>query len=112
MTDIQNIPLSKLVLSDLNVRKARSKDDIAAMAASIEAEGILQNLLAHPAASETFAVVIGGTRLAAMQLLAKEGKISADYLVPVDVRPADDPTLTSKSLAENVRRSAMHPIDE
>ena len=112
MPTIENIALSKLVLSDLNVRKARTKADIAAMALSIESEGILQNLLAHPTESGRFAVVIGGTRLAAINLLLKEGKIDGEYAVPVDVRPADDASLTAKSLAENVRRSAMHPIDE
>jgi ParB family transcriptional regulator, chromosome partitioning protein len=109
---IQNIPLSSLELSPLNVRKSRTKADISAMASSIEIEGVLQNLLAHPTDDGKFAVVIGGTRLEAMSLLLKEGKISADYQVPVDVRPADDASLTAKSLAENVRRSAMHPIDE
>src|ERR1700720_1490772 len=106
---IQEIPLSQLELSPLNVRKTRTKDDIEAMARSIEAEGLLQNLLVHPA-ENGFGVVIGGTRLEAMKLLLKDGKISADYPVPSDVRPADDPSLTAKSLAENVRRSGMNPV--
>ena len=42
----------------------------------------------------------------------KQKKIATDYLVPCDVRPADDPTLTEVSLAENITRKAMHPADE
>lgn len=109
---ILEIPLSQLTLSDLNVRKTRTKADIEAMAASVLAEGLLQNLLVHPAEESKFAVVIGGTRLAAMQLLARDGKVPADYLVVCDVRPANDASLTAKSLAENFRRSQMNPVEE
>lgn len=70
---IQDIPLSQLELSPLNVRKTRSKEAIERMAASIEAHGLLQNLRVHPNGKEKFGVVVGGTRLAAMQLLLKEG---------------------------------------
>ena len=55
---------------------------------------------------------IGGTRLAALNLLLKRKKIAADYLVPCDVRPAADPSLTEASLAENFVREVMHPADE
>ena len=57
-------------------------------------------------------MVIGGTRLAALQLLLKQSKIGDDYAVPADVRPADDATLTETSLSENITREAMHPADE
>jgi ParB family chromosome partitioning protein len=109
---IQDIPLSQLEHSPLNVRKARNKDRVAQFAASIEAHGILQNFRVHPAEGGKFGVVIGGTRLDALRLLLKHKKIAADYLVPCDVRPADDPTLTEASLAENIIRDAMHPADE
>jgi ParB family chromosome partitioning protein len=109
---IQDIPLSQLELSPLNVRKTRSKEAIERMAASIEAHGLLQNLRVHPNGKEKFGVVVGGTRLAAMQLLLKEGKIAADYPVLSDVRAIDDPGLTETSLAENIIREAMHPADE
>jgi ParB family chromosome partitioning protein len=65
---IQSIPLSQLDLSPLNVRKTRTKEHIAKMAASIEAQGILQNLMVHEAEGGKFAVAIGGTRLEALRL--------------------------------------------
>ena len=83
---IQDIPLSQLELSPLNVRKTRSKEAIERMAASIEAHGLLQNLRVHPNGKDKFGVVVGGSRLAAMQLLLKQSKIAADYPVPCDVR--------------------------
>ena len=112
MSDIQNIPLRFLELSPLNVRKTRSKETIAAYAASILVHGILQNFRVHTQENGGFGVMIGGTRLAALQLLLKQKKITEDYPVPCDVRPSDDPTLTEVSLAENVVREAMHPADE
>jgi ParB family chromosome partitioning protein len=108
----ENIPLNTLELSPLNVRKTRSKTTIESYAASIEAHGILQNFLVHPSEGGMYGVVIGGTRLAALKLLLKRKKIAADYPVPCEIRPADDPTLTEVSLAENFVREAMHPADE
>jgi ParB family chromosome partitioning protein len=109
---IQDIPLERLDHSPLNARKTRSKDRVVQFAASIAAHGILQNFRVHPAEGGKFGVVIGGTRLDALRLLLKQKKIPADYPVPCDVRPSDDPTLTEASLAENIIREAMHPADE
>ena len=75
---IETISLSKLVPSPANVRKA--KTDIVGLAASIAAHGLLQNLQVCPN-SETFEVVAGGRRLAALKFLAKRKQITADYSV-------------------------------
>ena len=109
---IQDIALRHLEISPLNVRKTRSKQAIEQMAASIEAVGILQNFRVHTNESGMYGVVIGGTRLAALQLLLKQKKITEDFLVPCDVRPSNDPSLTEASLAENVVRDPMNPADE
>jgi ParB family chromosome partitioning protein len=109
---IQDIALSQLELSPLNVRKTRTKQHIEQMAASIEIHGVLQNLRVHDTESGKFGVAIGGTRLEALRLLLKQKKITADYVVPCDVRPANDPTLTEASLTENYVREGMHPADE
>lgn len=112
MPDIQNISLRHLVLSPLNVRKTRTKENIEQMAASILSQGLLQNLRVHTQEEGSYGVVIGGTRLAALQLLLKQKKITEDYQVPCDVRPSEDPSLVESSLAENVIRTSMHPADE
>ena len=112
MTTTQMIPLNQLELSPFNVRKTRSRETIASYAASIEVHGILQNFRVHPIEGGKFGVVIGGTRLASLNLLLRQKKIAADYPVECEVRPADDPTLTEVSLVENVAREPMHPADE
>jgi ParB family chromosome partitioning protein len=57
-----------------------------------------------------FAVVAGGRRLAALQLLAEQGRIDATFAVPCQVRDGDE--AAELSLAENVLREPMHPADE
>lgn len=85
---ITSIPLSKLTHSPSNVRKigAKSVDDLAA---SIEANGLLQNLTVIEGAKGKFAVIAGGRRLTALQKLAKEQKIAKDFPVPCSIRSAD-----------------------
>ena len=60
---------------------------------------------------ERFAVIAGARRLAALNELAQEGVIEADYPVPCRIvaNGANDSEL---SLAENVVRVAMHPADQ
>jgi ParB family chromosome partitioning protein len=107
---IQTIPLTQLIPSPLNVRKTGSKDGIAALAASIAAHGLLQNLQVRPADEGRFEVVAGGRRLAALQLLAKQKQIAADY--PVPCHALDQQDATEISLAENELRLPMHPADQ
>ncbi len=110
MTDIINIPLNKLTLWTGNVRKVRDKAGIDALAASIKAHGLQQNLVVRKE-GKTFAVVAGGRRLKALQLLAKSGDIQqATHAVPCRITEAEN--ATELSLAENVMRADMHPADQ
>jgi ParB family chromosome partitioning protein len=105
------IPLSKLERHPDNVRKTAATG-IAELAASIERDGLLQNLTVVDGTYNKGKhwVIAGGRRLAALQLLAKQKKVAADYLVPVRViDPADAEAV---SLTENQMREAMHPIDQ
>jgi len=106
--NIRLIPLAQLVPSLDNVRKV--KTGIEGLATSIATHGLLQNLQVRPANGETFEVLAGGRRLAALQLLTKQKKIAPDYPVPCEVREGSD--ATEISLAENEMREAMHPADQ
>lgn len=114
MTQIQTIKLSRLTLSDINVRTS-GEDLIEQFAADISARGILQNLIVTPVRKPrgAFAVIAGSRRYRALMLLAERGEIvAADHDVPVMVLAADDATLSETSLAENFQRLAMTPADE
>lgn len=111
MTDITPIPLGKLVVSEDNVRRTAATDaGLQELAASIAAHGLLQSLVVRKHQKGKFAVVAGGRRLAALQLLAEQGRIEATFAVPCQVRNGDD--AAELSLAENVQREPMHPADE
>lgn len=102
------LPLSQLVVSPKNVRP--EPGDVIALAASIAALGLLQNLVVSPTENGTYQVDAGGRRFAALSLLVEQGKIADDFPVPVMMIPAEE--ATAASLAENVQREAMNPVDE
>ena len=114
---IREIPLSRLALAPENVRKTPPDGHAdAKIKASIAALGQLENLVVRtdgPAAdgAERYAVVAGGRRLKAMQALVEDGVLDPDHPVPCLVA-ADRDTVGELSLAENVVRIAMHPVDQ
>ena len=116
---LTTIPLSKLVPSVANVRKAGVSDGIEELAASIAAHGLLQNLTVRPAAdrkgkpSGTYEVIAGGRRLMALRRLAKERRIAKHFPVSCRVLSKTNANGSSEiSLAENVVRAPLHPADQ
>lgn len=106
------VPLEKLRLSPRNARKTGG-DDVADMAASIAAGGLLQNLVVIDGPDDFFEVIAGGRRLKAMQQLAKEGRLPQDLLTDgVPCRRLTDQEAIEASTAENTIRVPMHPADQ
>lgn len=106
----QLIALNRIKVSALNVRRTDRKVDIDALAASISAHGLLQNLSVIPSGKDAFEVIAGARRLAALKSLAKAGKLAKDYPVPCRVLERD--AGREASLVENVHRLAMSAPDE
>jgi ParB family chromosome partitioning protein len=117
-SSIRGVPLKHLFLSPLNVRKDDSDKGILELADSIEAEGVLQNLIGHEGPpmirkhpkAKSIGVVGGGRRWRALQLLLEKRKINSEYIVPVFVTSED--AAIAISLAENSDREPLHPADE
>ncbi|EMJ5851732.1 ParB N-terminal domain-containing protein [Klebsiella aerogenes] len=108
---IEYVPLSALVKSPLNVRTIPySVDSVRGLADSIEALGLLQNLIVHTLPDGQSGVAAGGRRLTALNLLAQEGRLAADHTVMVK-RVSDDIAALA-SIAENEQRAAMHPAEQ
>jgi ParB family chromosome partitioning protein len=115
---IQVIPLNLLTIAPENVRKTDVGPDDT-LVASIRAQGLLQNLVVRPNVAVkgknkgqpagTYAVVAGGRRLQALNILAEEGHLPADFGVPCAIHLDD---AVAVSLAENFARKAMAPLDE
>jgi ParB family transcriptional regulator, chromosome partitioning protein len=111
------IPLNRLKKSPKNVRKTpHPQADIEALAASIAAKGLLQNLVVEPEMDAKgkptgyYLVTIGEGRRLAHQLRAKRKEIKKTEPVRCVIDTAHNPQ--EISLAENVIRSAMHPADQ
>ncbi|WP_286203110.1 ParB/Srx family N-terminal domain-containing protein [Rhizobium lusitanum] len=89
---IEPIALSRLVPSKANVRCTNSTIGVSELADSIEAHGLLQNLTVRKGKKGKYEVVAGSRRLAALHLLAKEGRLAEDAAIPCNVRDDDNDT--------------------
>ena len=112
------IPLSKLRLSPRNARDPKEGDlalQVHDLQASIVAHGLMTPLTVHKlrAPRGHYGVVAGGRRLKALQGLQADGKLPR-HLAEVDcyVTDVDDSALTEMSIAENMVRVAMRPVEE
>jgi ParB family chromosome partitioning protein len=111
--DIQTleIPFKKLIAWEENVRTTVSDRSIEELAASIASVGLLQTLVVKKAPKGKYAVIAGKRRLKALSLLAEAGTLPTGFAVPCRLAaPGSD--LTEISLAENVVRESMSPVDE
>ena len=115
----RDIPFNNLVLSQSNVRRIKAGVSIEDLAEDIARRGLLQNLNVRPVVEgdgkETgmFEVPAGGRRFRALELLAKKKRLARTAPVPCNVREADsDISAEEDSLAENIQRAALHPLDQ
>ncbi|MFT9383079.1 MAG: ParB/RepB/Spo0J family partition protein [Acetobacter orientalis] len=115
----RDIPFNKLVLSQSNVRRVKAGLSIEELAADIERRGLLQSLNVRPildaagVETGTYEVPAGGRRFRALELLVKQKKLAKTAPVPCVVREAGSAILAEDdSLAENVQRVALHPLDQ
>lgn len=119
LSSSRDIPFNRLVLSQSNVRRVKSGLSIEELARDIERRGLLQSLNVRPvlddigAETGTYEVPAGGRRFRALELLVKQKKLAKTAPVPCVVREAGSAILAEDdSLAENVQRVALHPLDQ
>lgn len=110
---IEYVAYGLLCRSPSNVRK-KAPTGIEELAITIEAKGLMQNLVAHAikgsrAKQPKLGVCAGQRRLAALDLLFAQGKITKDHPVPVKV--VSEAEAVAASLLEN-QHEAMHPADQ
>ncbi|MGI4877609.1 MAG: ParB/RepB/Spo0J family partition protein [Janthinobacterium lividum] len=111
---VQMIQARNCILSPRNVRRtAADPARLETLKASIEARGILQNLIGFsiPKKRGKFEITAGGRRLAAVHGLIEASILPVDYEIPVFVMN-DTSAAAETSLAENFERQAMNPADE
>jgi ParB family transcriptional regulator, chromosome partitioning protein len=112
----RDIPFNKLVLSQSNVRRVKAGVSIEELAEDIARRSLLQSLNVRAVLDadgrETgmFEVPAGGRRFRALELLVKQKRMKKTEPVPCVVRT--DGLAEEDSLAENVQRADLHPLDQ
>ncbi|EAT1365878.1 ParB/RepB/Spo0J family partition protein [Salmonella enterica] len=110
-TEEVSVPLASLIKSPLNVRTVPySAESVSELAESIKGVGLLQNLVVHALPGDRYGVAAGGRRLAALNMLAERGILTADWPVRVKVIPQE--LATAASMTENGHRRDMHPAEQ
>ena len=112
----RDIPFNKLVLSQANVRRIKAGVSIEELADDIARRTLLQSLTVRPVLDEEgaetgmFEVPAGGRRYRALELLIKKRRLNRTAPVPCVVRT--EGLAEEDSLAENVQRAPLHPLDQ
>jgi ParB family transcriptional regulator, chromosome partitioning protein len=112
----REIPFNKLVLSQSNVRRHKIGVSIEELAEDIARRGLLQSLGVRPVIDEAgvetgmFEVPAGGRRFRALELLVKQKRMTRTQAIPCIVRT--EGLAEEDSLAENIQRQALHPLDQ
>src|SRR5580704_6942641 len=112
----RDIPFNKLVLSQSNVRRVKARVSIEELAEDITRRSLLQSLSVRPVLDDDgqetgmFEVPAGGRRFRALELLVKQKRMNKTQPVPCVVRT--NGLAEEDSLAENVQRVALHPLDQ
>ena len=119
LSSSRDIPFNKLVLSQANVRRVKAGISIEELAESIARRGLIQSLHVRPVldgdGQETgmFEVPAGGRRYRALEMLAKQKRLNKTTPVPCVVSAATaDILIDEVSLAENIERAPLHPLDQ
>jgi ParB family chromosome partitioning protein len=112
----RDIPFNKLVLSQSNVRRVKAGVSVEELANDIARRGLLQGLsvraVTDQGGAETgmFEIPAGGRRYRALEMLVKQKRLAKTAPVPCIVR--DTGIAEEDSLAENVQRAPLHPLDQ
>jgi ParB family chromosome partitioning protein len=115
---LRELPLDAVVVSRRQPRRTFAEEEIAELAASIAALGVVQPIVVRPLAAPSdapFAPAPGPD--ARWELIAGERRLRAARLaglesVPALVRPVDEVRALEIALAENVAREDLNAVEE
>ncbi|MCA3586380.1 MAG: ParB N-terminal domain-containing protein [Methylocystis sp.] len=112
----RDIPFDRLVLSQSNVRRFKAGVAIEELAEDIARRTLLQSLTVRPVLDENgaetgmFEVPSGGRRYRALELLVKSKRLARTVPIPCVIRT--EGIAEEDSLAENIQRAPLHPLDQ
>ena len=101
---LRELPISSIRANPLQPRTTFDEEELADLARSIEASGLLQPVVVRPR-DGGYELIAGERRWRAVQRLGWAN-------VPAVIREVDDRTLLTLALIENLQRDDLSPIDE
>jgi ParB family chromosome partitioning protein len=116
LSQSRDIPFNRLLLSQANVRRIKAGVSIEELAEDVARRTLLQSLTVRPvldndgAETGMFEVPAGGRRYRALELLVKQKRLARTAPIPCVVRT--EGIAEEDSLAENVQRAPLHPLDQ
>ncbi len=101
------VPIENIHPNPDQPRRSFDKDQLAELASSIEAHGVVQPLVVRPAPDQAghYQIVAGERRWRASQ-------IAQLHEVPVVIRDFDDLEVLEIAIIENIQRADLNPIEE
>jgi len=102
---LRELPVAAVRPNPFQPRTHFDAAELTDLARSIEASGLLQPIVVRSASGGTYELIAGERRLRAVQQLGWAS-------VPAVVKEADDRTLLTLALVENLQRDDLSPIDE
>ena len=112
----RDIPFDRLVLGQANVRRVKAGVSIEELAADIARRTLLQSITVRPvlddkgAETGMFEIPAGGRRYRALELLVRQKRLAKTAPIPCIIRT--EGIAEEDSLAENVQRAPLHPLDQ
>lgn len=102
---LRELPVGSIRANPFQPRTHFDPAELTDLTRSIEASGLLQPIVVRPAGSGMYELIAGERRWRAVQQLGWAS-------VPAVVKEADDRTLLTLALVENLQRDDLSPIDE
>src|SRR5688572_9807094 len=99
------LPISRIRPGRYQPRTKMEQQAVAALAASIRSQGLMQPLLVRPVDRDRYELIAGERRWRAAQMAGLEQ-------VPVLVRDVPDDAALAMSLIENIQRENLNPMEE
>ena len=101
----REIPLDQIDRNPFQTRSHVNEEQLAELAASIAANGVVQPILVRPQASGRFQLIAGERRWRASQLAGKQ-------TIPAILRQVSDEQAMEITIVENLQRADLNPMEQ
>jgi ParB family chromosome partitioning protein len=99
------IPLEKIDRNPFQTRSHMNEEQLAELAASITANGVVQAILVRPLANGRFQLIAGERRWKASELAGKK-------TIPAILRQVSDEQAMEITIVENLQRADLNPMEQ